>query len=172
MDSPIWIPNPNPKSLRLAANVVHTRVAGFSDADWAKCPFDRRSTTGYYVFLGGNLVSWKSKKQSVVSRSSAESEYRTMTNVILEMVWIRDLLTEISLPPKCPMDIYGDNKAAIHIAENPVFHERTKQIEVDCHVVRNKLEDKIITTKHVSTIDQLADIITKPLGMHDIYAPA
>ena len=77
----------------------HTRIAGFSDADWAGCPFDRRSTTGYCVFLGGNLVSWKSKKQTVVSRSSAESEYRAMANVTLEMVWIRDLLTEIGLPP-------------------------------------------------------------------------
>ena len=107
-----------------------------------------------------------------------------MANVTLELIWIKHLLTEIDFPPECPIRLYGDNKAAIHIAENDVFHERTKHIEVDCHIVRKKLENKIVVAKHVSSRYQLADFLTKPLGkitidficdklgMYDVYAPA
>ena len=93
-------------------------------------------------FLEVIFVSWKRKKQSMVSRSSAESEYRMLANVTLELVWIRDLLTKIGFPPKCTMRLYGDSKATIHIVENNVFLERTKDIEVDCHIVRQKLEKR------------------------------
>ena len=80
----------------------------------------------------------------MVSRSSAESEYIAMANVTLKLVWIKDLLIEIGFPPKCLMRLNGDNKATIHIAENVMFHERTKHVKVDCHIVRKKLEDKIL----------------------------
>ncbi|KAD4384247.1 hypothetical protein E3N88_24415 [Mikania micrantha] len=163
------------------------RIFGFSDADWAGCPFSRRSTTGYCVFVGGNLVSWKSKKQHTVSRSSAESEYRAMADVTSEMTWVRRLLKELGFVSNDLMRLYCDNQSAIHIAKNQVFHERTKHIEVDCHLIR----DRIIGTKadppsiqpvHVKTEFQLADIFTKPLrktqidficnklGMINIYA--
>ena len=107
-----------------------------------------------------------------------------MTNMTLELIWIIHLLTEVDFPSECPMRLYGNDKATIHIAKNAVFHERTKQIEVDCHIVRKKLEEKFIVTKHVSSGYQLADLLTKPLGrirvnficdklgMYDIYARA
>ena len=82
-----------------------------------------------------------------------------MENVTLELIYIRDLLTDISFFPECLMRLYGDNKAAIHIAENAVFHERTKHIEVDCHIVRKKLEANIIVAKHIASGHQLTDLL-------------
>ncbi|MFS7989993.1 putative RNA-directed DNA polymerase [Helianthus anomalus] len=164
------------------------RISGFSDADWAGCPISRRSTTGYCVFVGGNLVSWKSKKQHTVSRSSAESEYRAMADVTSEMIWVRRLLKELGVISEDLMRLYCDNQSAIHIAKNQVFHERTKHIEVDCHLIRDRIvgtqkDPPSIQPIHVKTEFQLADIFTKPLrkaqidficnklGMINIYAP-
>ncbi|GAV63635.1 hypothetical protein CFOL_v3_07153, partial [Cephalotus follicularis] len=160
----------------------HRRVEGFSDADWAGSPVDRRSITRYCVFVGGNLVSGKSKKQSVVARSSAESKYRAMAHTTCELMWVKQLLTEMGFVDSSPMQLWCDNQAAIHNASNPVFHERTKHIEVDCHFVREKIQQGLISTCHVKTGEQLADIFTKSLGngrvqylcnklgMIDIYA--
>uniref|UniRef100_A0A2N9ERL8 Integrase catalytic domain-containing protein n=1 Tax=Fagus sylvatica TaxID=28930 RepID=A0A2N9ERL8_FAGSY len=154
------------------------------DADWAGSPSDRKSTTGYCTFIGGNLVTWRSKKQSVVARSSAEAEYRAMTHTTCELTWLRTVLQEFGLLTQGPTPLYCDNQAAIHIASNPVFHERTKHIEVDCHFVRSKVESKDIITPFVPSGSQLADIFTKALpknaidsicsklGVIDIYSPA
>ncbi|GAV76750.1 hypothetical protein CFOL_v3_20223 [Cephalotus follicularis] len=135
------------------------RVEGFSDADWGS-PVDRRSIIGYCVFVGDNLVSWKSKKQPVVARSIAESEYRAMAHTTCELMWVRQLLTEMGFADASPMQLWYDNQAAIHIASNLVFHERTKHIEVDCHFVREKIQQGLISTYHVKTGEQLADIFT------------
>jgi len=140
-------------------------------------------TTGYCVFVGGNLVSWRSKKQNVVSRSSAESEYRAMAQSTCEILWIQHLLAEVGLNPSFPAKLWCDNQAALHIASNPVYHERTKHIEVDCHFVREKIQENVISTGYVKTGEQLGDIFTKALngtrveylcnklGMINIYAP-
>ncbi|KAK2965746.1 hypothetical protein RJ640_003284 [Escallonia rubra] len=168
----------------LYSNHGHSYIECFSDADWAGSKLDRKSTTGYCVFVGGNLVSWKSKKQSVVSRSSAESEYRAMAQSTCEVMWICHLLEEISLKPPLPAKLWCDNQAARHIASNPVYHERTKHIEVDCHFIREKIQENLISTSYVKTGEQLGDILTKSLngtrveylcnklGMINIYAPA
>ncbi|KAK2974296.1 hypothetical protein RJ640_016782 [Escallonia rubra] len=124
----------------LYSNHGHSYIECFSDADWAGSKLDRKSTTGYCVFVGGNLVSWKSKKQSVVSRSSAESEYRAMAQSTCEVMWICHLLEEISLKPPLPAKLWCDNQVARHIASNPVYHERTKHIEVQRNRVFNKLD--------------------------------
>uniref|UniRef100_A0A2N9EMG3 Integrase catalytic domain-containing protein n=1 Tax=Fagus sylvatica TaxID=28930 RepID=A0A2N9EMG3_FAGSY len=162
----------------------HLRIEGYTDADWAGSPSDRKSTTGYCTFIGGNLVTWRSKKQSVVARSSAEAEYRAMAHSTCELTWLRTVLQEFGLLTQGPTPLYCDNQAAIHIASNPVFHERTKHIEVDCHFVRSKVESKDIITPFVPSGSQLADIFTKALpknaidsicsklGVIDIYSPA
>jgi hypothetical protein len=106
----------------------HLRIEGYTDADWAGSPSDRKSTTGYCTFIGGNLVTWRSKKQSVVARSSAEAEYRAMAHTTCELTWLRTVLQEFGLLTQGPTPLYCDNQAAIHIASNPVFHERTKHI--------------------------------------------
>ncbi|GAV72826.1 LOW QUALITY PROTEIN: hypothetical protein CFOL_v3_16314, partial [Cephalotus follicularis] len=139
----------------------HIHIAGYSNADWAGCPVDRRSTSGYCVFLGGNLVSWKSKKQFVVSRSSAEAEYRAMANVTGELQWIHMLLTEIGFSVTRPSTLHCDNKSAMHIASNSVFQR--KHIEVDCHFVREKVTCGELKLVHTCSEEQLADIFTKPL---------
>ena len=124
----------------------------------------RRSISGFYVFLGESLISWKYKKQQVVSRSSAESEYRAMTAVTSEIAWLIALLSTFGHIHKEPTFLYCDNKAALHIAANLVFHERTKHIEIDCHFIREKIYGGVIKTFHVPTRHQLADLFTKPLN--------
>ena len=113
----------------------NTQIVGFCDADWAGSPIDRCSTLEYCVSVGGNLVSWKSKKQNVVARSSAEAEYRAMAVATCELIWIKQLLQELKFGNTQQMKLCCDNQAALHIASNPVLHERTKYIEIDCHFV-------------------------------------
>jgi hypothetical protein len=122
-------------------------ICGYSDADWAES-YDRKSTTGYCTFVGGNLVTWKSKKQNVIARSSAEAEYRAMASTTSELIWIKQLLVELGINTREPMKMYCDNQTARHIASNPVFHERTKHIEVDCHFICEKIQEKKL--KHCS----------------------
>ena len=139
----------------------NTEVIGYCDADWAGDRVDRRSTTGYCTFIGGNLVTWKSKKQKVVSCSSAEAEYRSMRKLTSELIWIKGLLGDLGIEITSPMTMHCDNQAAIHIASNSVFHERTKHIEVDCHKVRQAVEQQVILPCYTRSADQLADIFTK-----------
>ena len=140
------------------------QLEGFSDADWAGCADTRRSVTGWCMFLGNALISWKSKKQARVSKSSTESKYRAMSSTYSKIVWLRGLLGELSVPQLTPIPPHADNTSAMHFAANPVFYERTKHIEVDCHSIREVVSRQEITLLHISTEHQTADVFTKALS--------
>ncbi|GJT30079.1 putative RNA-directed DNA polymerase [Tanacetum coccineum] len=140
------------------------KLSCFTDSDWAKCLRTRKSVSGYCVFLGRSLVSWKSKKQATVSRSSAEAEYRCMASATCEVMWITNLLKDLCIKNLLPVNLYSDSSSAIQIAANPVFHERTKHFEVDVHFIREKVQDGVINTLKVASADQTADLFTKGHG--------
>ena len=114
-----------------------------------------------FVFLGESLISWKCKKQQVVLRSFAESEYRAMASVTSEIVLLIALLSTFGHIHKQPTSLYYDSKTALYIAANPVFHERTKHIEIDCRFIRENIQDGVIKTFHMPTRHQLGDLFTK-----------
>ncbi|GKV48803.1 hypothetical protein SLEP1_g55595 [Rubroshorea leprosula] len=135
----------------------------FTDADWAGCLDTRRSTSGFYLFLGNSLISWSSKKQSTVSRSSAEAEYRAIANAVAEATWVRQLLYELYFPVSFPTVLYCDNISALYMSTNPIQHQRTKHIEIDLHFVRDKVASQQVRLQYVSSRHQWADILTKAL---------
>jgi hypothetical protein len=117
---------------------IHLRA--YRDADWATYPVSRRSITSNCVFLGDFLISWKYKKQSTVSRSSSEAEYSALASIVYEVQWLTYLLKDLHQNFKNPALVFSDNDSARYIAQNYVFHKRTKHIEIDCHVVRERLQ--------------------------------
>jgi hypothetical protein len=154
------------KRLRTLFDLHHKgslHLNAYSDFDWAKNPDDRKSTTGYALFLGPCLVSWCAKKQPVVSKSSTEAKYRSLTFATVELCWLHILFQELDLYLHSPPTLWCDNLGILALASNPVNHACTKHIEVVNHFIREKVVNKEITTQYLPTHDQVADIFTKGL---------
>jgi hypothetical protein len=111
----------------------HLDLVAYTDADWAGDRDSRKSTSGYFTLIGGNLVTWRSKKQKVVALSSAEAEFRGVAKGITEILWLKKLLCEVNFSSSETCTLFCDNKETIDISENPVQHDRTKHVEIDRH---------------------------------------
>jgi hypothetical protein len=138
-------------------------IQAFSDVDWAGSRDDRRFTRSYCIFLGKNLISWSCKKQATIACSSAEAEYKALANAA-EVKWLQSLLHKLGQSFSSSPVLWCDNIGATYLSTNPVFHARTKHIEIDFHFVRDMVASKSLLVRFVSTRDQLADLLTKPLS--------
>ncbi|CAH9086016.1 unnamed protein product [Cuscuta europaea] len=145
---------------------AHTPLTlhAYADADWAGDIDTRHSTSAYVVFLGRNPISWSSKKQSTVARSSTEAEYRAIASASAELTWLRNLLHELRITLKQSPTIFCDNISATYVCVNPVLHSRMKHVAIDFHFVREQIAQGLLRVSHVHTKDQLADSLTKPLA--------
>ncbi|KAK8935837.1 hypothetical protein KSP39_PZI013998 [Platanthera zijinensis] len=154
-DYGILYQNSQPKSLH-----------GFTDSDWAGDTEDRKSTGGFIFFVGDGPISWSSRKQRTTALSTIETEYMALNNAACEAVWLQRLKTEIEGErgeEKEGVTIHCDNSSAIALSKNPLYHCRTKHIDIKHHHIRELVEKKMIEVKFCPTKQQLADLMTKPL---------
>lgn len=159
-------------------------LSGYSDSDLAGHVDDRRSTGGMAFYLNESLVTWVSQKQRCVALSSCEAEFMAATAAACQAIWLRNLLGQVTGNYVGPVVLYIDNKSAIDLAKNPVFHGRSKHIDIRYHFIRECIERGEIVIKHISTEFQKADALTKALvtvkfermrallGVQDLHKPA
>ena len=144
-------------------HVSSFRLCGFVDSDWAGCLEDRRSTSGYVFNLGSGAICWSSKKQETIALSTSEAEYIAATSSACQAVWLRRLLTDFDQEQDGETEIFCDSKSAIAMAKNPVYHGRTKHIDIRVHFIRQLVAQGLINLLHCNTNEQKADILTKSL---------
>jgi hypothetical protein len=138
---------------------------GFTSLDWMGSVVDRKSTSGYCFSLGSAMISWSSRKQGSVAQSTAEAEYIAASAAGREAVWLRKLLSDLFRTELEPTVIHCDNQSCIKLTENPVFHDRSKHIEMRYHYIRDMIQRKVLSLQYVPTAEQTADIFTKPLPL-------
>lgn len=132
-------------------------------------PRTRIFVTGIAIFLGKLLIFWKSKKQTTISRSSFEAEYRAQGNLACEVQWLHYLFKDLHITFPKPTSLYRDNQSAAYLAYNPTFHERSKHIEIYCHLIHEKLGSGIIKLFPIPSTAQIADVLIKPLANPSFY---
>ncbi|XP_071574596.1 uncharacterized protein [Temnothorax nylanderi] len=138
-------------------------LIGYTDADWGNCGLDRRSYTGSVFLLANAAISWESRKQRTVALSSTEAEYTALSDAAREAIYLSKLLSEIGLPSLGKVTLHNDNQGAAKLAVNPVFHSRSKHIDIRCHFIRQALTDHRINLVYTPTEDMVADVLTKAL---------
>ena len=153
----------------LYKTVMPIRLEGYTDADWAGYKADRRSTSGFVFSLGNGAISGSNKKQPTVALSSIEAEYKGATVAACEAVWLKRILKDLGIPIKDPTSLYYDNMSSIYLARNPMFHARTKHIEVHYHFIRERVLAGDVDLQHINTNLQTADIFTKALGADKLW---
>ena len=156
-------------------------IEAYTNLDWAKSFVDRKSTFGYCTFAWGNLVTWRSKKQIVVARSSADTEYWAMSLRICEEIWLQKVMFDLHQECETPMKLFCDNKAAISIANKSVQHDRTQHVEIDRHFIKERPDSGSVCILYIPSSQQVANVLTKgflrpnfdfcvsKLGLIDIY---
>lgn len=133
----------------------------YVDSDWARCHETRKPITGYCMFIGSSLISWKSKKQNIISRSSTKAEYGALASLTCEIQYLQYLFQDLKIKFSNHALVFCDSKFAIYLAHNPIFHERSKHIELDYHVIREKIQSQLIHLLHIPNNSQIADMFTK-----------
>eukprot|EP00253_Pinus_taeda_P010257 PITA_10257 len=145
-------------------------LVGFSDSDWGGSLDDRKSTSGNCFSFGSGLITWSSKKQSIVALSSTKAEYVAVSSACTQALWLRKILEKIGEKQVQPTVIYCDNVSAIKLAKNLVHHSRTKHFDLKYHFIRDLVHKKDVELKHINTQHQLADIFTKAVAKDQFLA--
>ena len=149
--------------LKFSVDDKNPQLVGYSDSDWAGDQDTRKSTTGYVFQINNCTVSWSSRKQSTVAKSSTEAEYVALSTATQEAIWLRRLMVDLGKDMDIPTTIYEDNQGAIELAKNPKYHNRTKHIDVCFHFVRERIASNEIHVEYCPTEFMTADIMTKGL---------
>ena len=144
------------------------KLIGYSDSDWGRDLDERKSTTGYCFYIGDAAFTWSSKKQAIVTLSTCEAEYVAASSTVCHCIWLRNLLSFLGFAQQGPTEIRVDNKSAIALAKNPVFHERSKHIDTRYHFIREHVNQNDVELVYCKSQDQIADIFTKPLK-NDVF---
>lgn len=148
-------------------NHGNKEICGYSDSDWASDVDDRKSTTGYIFKLSGGAISWLSKKQQTTALSTAEAEYMAMSTTTQEAIWLKGLHDEM-FGPMSSVTIHCDNQGSIDLGNNPIYHAKTKHIDIRHHFLREKIKQKKVIFQHIRTEEMAADFLTKPVNANII----
>ena len=140
------------------------QLTAYSDADWANCVDERKSTSGGAFFLDDSLVSWLSKKQGSISLSTIEAEYIAATTCCTQVLWMIQTLADLEVKYIAPISIHCDNTSAISVSKNPILHSKTKHIPIKYHFLRDQVTNQVVQVQYIPTTEQIEDIFTKPLA--------